>query len=592
MKKYLNFFKITAYFISSIIIFLCLVIAFEYSISFGKTHSCVKVKHKDISLLQKDEAKEIFKSIEFNTLNNNIRFEFEDSSWEIGAKDLDLKFDMDKTYENAFKLGRSGSFYKDIIERMNLWMRGTDIPIVGKISENLTSRFINNIESVIKKETISSNIFIKNLQVIITPGQIGLKLNHKLIRDFIENSLVHNNGGTFDLPVVYIEPLLDENKLKNVKDEVEIIISNPITIKLPEDSYELDRKKIANMVEFKKLIIKENGKEKLVVDVLFNDKLIKYLINSISYKIECVPIDAKFIVEDEQVTIEPNVDGKKLIRNEFLSQFKETAHRKESRIFEAPILILKPKLTTEKADSIGIKELVSTHTEYFSSKALNRVHNIRLITSILDEILIAPHEIFSFNKTTGQRTKEKGFLEAPTIIQRELVDTFGGGVCNVSTTIFNTAFLGGYKIIERNPHAWYISRYPPGRDAAVSWGVQDFKFQNDNDYWILIKGESTKSSCTISFYSTDIGREVEIITTPFSNFKSYSVKYKSDPEVEEGTEVVDSKGVDGRIVTVTRIILKDGEILSNEKIFTRYYPKNKIILLNPKDYHKLVSQNQ
>lgn len=592
MKKYLNFLKITAYFISSIIIFLCLVIALEYCISLGQTHSFVKVEHRDIGLLQKDEAKEIFKSIEFDTLNNNIRFEFDDNSWEIGAKDLDLQFDLDKTYENAFKLGRSGSFYKDIIERMNLWMRGINIPIECKISEDLTSKFINDIESVIKKEPISSNIFIKNLQVIITPSQIGLKLNQKLIKDFIENSLVHDNGGTFDLPVIYIEPLLDENKLINVKDEVEIIISNPITIKLSKDSYKLDRKKIANMVEFKKLIIKENGKEKLVVDVLFNDKLIKYLINSISYKIECVPIDARFIVEDEQVIIEPSIDGKKLIRNEFLSQFKETAHRKESRIFEAPILILKPKLTTEKADSMGIKELVSTDTEYFSSRALKRVHNIRLITSILDEILIAPHEIFLFNKTTGQRTKEKGFLEAPTIIQGELVDTFGGGVCNVSTTIFNTAYLGGYKIIERNPHRWYISRYPSGRDAAVSWGVQDFKFENDTDYWILIKGYSTKSSCTLSFFSTNFGREVEIITTPFSNFKSYIVKYKPDPEVEEGTEVVDSEGVDGRDVTVNRIISKDGEVLGNEKIFTRYYPKNKIILLNPKDYHKLVSQNQ
>ncbi|GAH14462.1 unnamed protein product, partial [marine sediment metagenome] len=165
------------------------------------------------------------------------------------------------------------------------------------------------IESVIKKEPISSNIFIKNLQVITTPSQIGLKLNQKLIKDFIENSLVHDNGGTFDLPVIYIEPLLDENKLINVKDEVEIIISNPITIKLSKDSYKLDRKKIADMVEFKKLIIKENGKEKLVVDVLFNDKLIKYLINSISYKIECVPIDAKFVVEGEQGIIEPSIDG-------------------------------------------------------------------------------------------------------------------------------------------------------------------------------------------------------------------------------------------------------------------------------------------
>lgn len=588
MKKNLDLLKITAYFISSIIIFFCLVIAFEYSLSLGKVHSFVKFEDVDLNLLTSYEAKRIFKNKEKEALNKKIKFLFEDKSWEIKARDLRLRFDINKIYKNAYKLGRSGNLYKDIIERINLWIKGINIEIVGSINQDLTQKFIIEIESEIKSESISSDIFIRNLRVIVTPSQTGLKLDNTQLKFFVEDSLIRNNGGTFNLPVIHIEPLLNEYILKNVKEEAEIIISNPIVLKFPNSNYELNRVKIANMVQFKKIVIEDNNKEKVVVDVSFKDKSMENLIETLSKEIESSPMDAQFIIEDKEVIIEPSVDGIKLNKIEFLFKFEEIAHTKEDRVLDIPILILKPKITTKKAKSMGIKELVSTDTEFFSPYAVDRVHNIQLLTSMLDGVLIPPHNIFSLNETSGRRTKEKGFVEAPTIIRGELVDTVGGGVCNVSTTIFNTVFLGGYKIIERNSHAWYISRYPPGRDAAISWGVQNFKFQNDTDYWILIKGESTKSSCTISFYSTDIGREVEIITTPFSNFKSFGVKYKPDPEVLEGTEIVDSEGIDGRDVYVTRIISKDGEVLSKETIFTRYFPKNKIILLNPKDYHNLV----
>ncbi|MBA7609853.1 hypothetical protein ES703_17048 [subsurface metagenome] len=592
MKKYLKYIKIPIYFLSAVIIFLCLIIAFEYSLSFGKVHRFVKVENLNLSTISKDEFREILQDKEKKSLDREIRFLFEDKIWKRKAKDLDFGFDTEETYKNAYGLGRSGNLFKDIIERINLWLNGKNIPIVGKISQVLTSKFINEIESDVKREPVSSDIFIKNLQVVITSSKSGIELDKQLLKSFIENSMIYKGGGTFDLPVIFVEPLLDESKLKNVKEEAEIIISSPITIKLSDESYELSRKKIAQMLEFIKLIIANNGNEEVIVDISFNNKSVRDLLKILSAKIEKFPIDAKFIVEDEKVVIEPSVDGIKLNKNEFNSLLNENAHKKENRSFKVPTLILEPKLTTEKADSMGIKELVSTHTEYFSPKALNRVHNIRLITSILDELLIVPDEIFSFNKTTGRRTKEKGFLEAPTIIHGELVDTFGGGVCNVSTTIFNTAFLGGYKIVERNPHQWYISRYPPGRDASVSWGVQDFKFQNDTGSWILIKGESTKSSCKISFYSTNIGREVKIETTPFSNFKTHGVKYKPDLEVPKGVEFIDSEGVDGRDVYVTRIISKNGEIIGKENIFTRYYPKNKIILLNTDDYHRFMLQNQ
>ena len=120
-----------------------------------------------------------------------------------------------------------------------------------------------------------------------------------------------------------------------------------------------------------------------------------------------------------------------------------------------------------------IDGVVSTYTTVFGGIA-NRIHNVELVAHLVDDKLIAPGEEFSFNKTTGARTAAKGFLEAPVIINRELSTGLGGGVCQVSTTVFNAAYEAGLKMTDRANHALYISHYPQGRDATVDYPDVDF----------------------------------------------------------------------------------------------------------------------
>src|SRR5207253_5511620 len=136
------------------------------------------------------------------------------------------------------------------------------------------------------------------------------------------------------------------------------------------------------------------------------------------------------------------------------------------------------KLSTEQARAMHISGLVSGYTTEYGGIA-NRIHNVELVAHLVDDKLIAPDATFSFNKTTGERNAAKGFLVAPVIVNGELTTGLGGGVCQVSTTVFNAAFDAGLKITERTNHALYISHYPQGRDATVDYPSVDLKFVND-----------------------------------------------------------------------------------------------------------------
>ena len=150
----------------------------------------------------------------------------------------------------------------------------------------------------------------------------------------------------------------------------------------------------------------------------------------------------------------------------------------------------------------------------------NRIHNVQLMAQYIDGTVIKPGDTFSFNDRVGPRTVERGFREGQMIIGSLLLPAIGGGVCQTATTLFNNAFELGLPIVERHNHSFYISHYPMGRDATVSWGGPDFVFKNDLKTGILIKTRYTNSTLTFSFYGTDPGRRVVASTSERTNWRT------------------------------------------------------------------------
>ena len=305
----------------------------------------------------------------------------------------------------------------------------------------------------------------------------------------------------------------------------------------------------------------------MLIPELTRRRLEQYFI-PLKTEFETKPVDARFETGAGTVTIIPGQNGLVIDMDAAVVELNKLALAEPPRKATLKMKELEPALTTAKAESMGIRERVSVHTEYFDYTP-NRSQNIGTLAESLDGKIVAPGQVWSINEATGPRTTTKGYTEAPVIINGQLSPDVGGGICNVSTTIFNTVFFGGYEVIERYPHDFYISHYPDGRDASIYYdGGMDFKFKNDTPYYILIKTDHSETSVTIAFYSTNMGTEVAYSNTGFSNIIPYGIVYKDDPAVPTGWEKDADMGygVDGRDITVFRTVKRGGAVVRDREV--------------------------
>jgi vancomycin resistance protein YoaR len=225
---------------------------------------------------------------------------------------------------------------------------------------------------------------------------------------------------------------------------------------------------------------------------------------------------------------------------------------------------------------------VSTYETLYGGDP-NRIHNVQLVAHLVDNKLIAPGATFSFNGTTGERSAEKGFLEAPVIVNGELETGLGGGVCQVSTTVFNAAYEAGLRITARTNHSLYISHYPLGRDATVNYPDIDLKFVNDTGHWLLLRTWVGQSSLTVSLYGTPQHRRIETTTSPLVVVAPPPVTKTVDATLKPGDVVVDDPGTPAQSTSVERkVYAANGKLLSDQTWYSSYRSTPKIVRVGPK----------
>src|SRR4029079_1722937 len=251
------------------------------------------------------------------------------------------------------------------------------------------------------------------------------------------------------------------------------------------------------------------------------------------------PDDAHFqVTATGKIVIRPSAPGLQLDVPATAKAIAAAAFSADKRRATLVVRVANPQRTTEIARTMGITSVVSSYTTTYGGTP-GRLNNVQLVAKLIDGTLIAPGSTFSFNGTTGERTAEKGFEEAPVIINGELQNGLGGGICQVSTTVFNAAFEAGLPITARTNHALYISHYPLGRDATVNYPDLDLKFVNDTAHWLLLRTFVGASSLTVNLYGTSPHRKVVTETAPLTVSGPVPVRETADPTLDLGTTVVD-----------------------------------------------------
>jgi vancomycin resistance protein YoaR len=219
--------------------------------------------------------------------------------------------------------------------------------------------------------------------------------------------------------------------------------------------------------------------------------------------------DAEFRFKGREVELVPAVQGRVLDAAATAARLAGSARSP----VEAAVTLVQPEVTTAELASLGIRDRVSEFTTYYPP-GQPRVVNIKRASAVIDGTIIPPGGSFSMNEALGERTIAKGYVAAPQIAAgNSFVDSVGGGISQVATMLYNGAFFAGLELIEHQPHSLYIDRYPLGREATISWGGPELIFRNDWPASLLIKLNTTDSSITVRFFSSDLGRRVETETS-------------------------------------------------------------------------------
>jgi len=253
--------------------------------------------------------------------------------------------------------------------------------------------------------------------------------------------------------------------------------------------------------------------------------------------------------------------------------------KEDKEEYEIPLKITKPEITTEKLGEEAFPETLGSFSTRYDASNKNRSTNVELACEAIDGKILLPGETFSFNGVVGPRSKSKGYLLAGAYSAGELVESYGGGVCQVSTTIYNAALYANLEIVERYNHSLMVSYVNAGRDATVSYGSRDFKFKNSRNYAIKLKAEAKNGILKIEILGIKEKEEFEIeLTSEVTDTIPCNVKYVYDSSLAPGQEVVQTAGANGVKSIAYKIVKKNNLIISKTELSRdSYNPITKVV---------------
>jgi len=282
------------------------------------------------------------------------------------------------------------------------------------------------------------------------------------------------------------------------------------------------------------------------------------------------PTDAQFQVSDGKGILIPEKNGCRIDQEKLTQKLLQNLNQLDSPFFvEVPYEEISPKITVSGLKQKGVATLISSFSAAFDPGLTSRVHNIKLAASIINNQLVGPGETFSLNDLLGEITEAKGYQKGLAIIDGDYRPAVGGGLCQVSSALYNAALLANLDIIERHSHQFTAPYVPAGRDAAMTNIGLDLKFRNTGDYPILIAAEVISNRVVIGFFSAPMTERVEIITRTLAVFP-HSQREEWVTDLAPGKEKI-IKGKPGCVVEVWRVVYRGKTVVVKQKMSVDTY---------------------
>lgn len=350
-----------------------------------------------------------------------------------------------------------------------------------------------------------------------------------------------------------------------VEDDNVIIVKGKSGVKVKEDTMKEEIVSVMKKIEEKNIIIT------IPVETVEPDAIDVEKIRNEIYK---APQDA--YVSSNPTTVHTHVNGVDF--NISIEEAKKLLEEDKEE-YKIPLKITVPKIKVENLGEKAFPDLLATYTTRYDPTNKNRSNNLTIAAGKINGTILMPGEIFSYNKVVGARTIAAGYKEAGAYAGGKVVKDVGGGICQISSTIYNTALLANLEIVDRSNHQFLTSYVPVSRDATVSWGGLDFKFKNTRTYPIKIVASAKNGLAKVSFYGIKEETEYEVvIQSKTLSYIPYTVKYIEDSSLARGKEVVSQSGYNGCKSEAYRVLKLNGKVVSKTLLSRDTYdPMQRII---------------
>jgi len=512
-----------------------------------------------------------------------------DRIWATTPAELGMVFDASASAQSAYKLGRSGGLFGGFSDQLDARQKGKSAQAAIIFDQNVAYAYLQRLALEIDQPPIEATLAIHGTEVVAQPGQLGRYLNVDSALIQLSMQLQTFRDGELMLFVDEVHP-----QLIDVSSQAEIarqILSAPLTLGLSGATendpgpWVFDVQTVAEML----IVRRADSESGSTLEVVLETGALYEMLIEIGAQVDRPAENPRFIFNDETRQLDllrPAVIGRVVDIEGSVAFINQSILDGAHEIVVQVVSDNPAVLDTTSAAELGITELVRSETSYFYGSSAPRIQNIQTAAAAFHGVLIAPGETFSMGSVLDDISLENGFTEALIIYGGRTIKGVGGGVCQVSTTLFRTAFFAGFPIAERHSHAYRVSYYEQnpgggrdlslvGLDATVYFPLVDFKFTNDTSNWLLMETymDVGGRNLTWKFYSTSDGRSIDWNASGPQNIVSPpGPLIQESDELEEGQIRQVDWEADGADVSVSRTVFRGGTIINQDVFNTHYEP--------------------
>lgn len=484
-----------------------------FAILQGKKDTIAKgvlIKNIDMSNLTKEEATKKLIDNLVKELNVNINLKYEDLIEECSSEDITFRYDVPKAIDLAYSVGRNDNIFMANYDVVKAYLMSDNVQVEYNYDKDKAVSKIKSLQSKITNSVVEPAYEIDGATLVVSKGKDGLAINLDQVKDEIVNNIIGRNY----------------NEIKESQE--------PYTITV--NTYQ----KQADKIDMQK-----------IGEAIYTE-----------------PVNAIYVKEPFSLTKEKN--GVKLAISAEEAQAQVDGQDKQEYSF--PLTITKPEITINDIGLEAFPYKISTFSTNYDASNVSRTNNLKIASNKTNNVVIMPGEVFSFNQVVGKRTVEEGYKDAKVYENGRVVDGLAGGICQVSSTMYDAALLANLEIVERYNHQFTTSYLPGGKDATVVYGIKDFKFRNSRKYPIKIVTSMGGGTITYSIYGIQEENEYTVVITPVitSRIAGRTIT-EVDKSLAPGKSVTVQAGHSGQRVTTYKELWQNGTKISSEVITNDVY---------------------